>query len=472
MSIRPHRHRAITAARFPVNISLFEPLEPRRFLSSYFFSPTGSDSSGNGTEQHPWATLVKADKLTLHPGDDVLFQGGKTFFGNLRLGASGTASDPITIESYGSTVATIDATSGVGIFAHDCGGLTIANLRLVGPGRDKATADGIQFLNDLAAGDRLSAININEVDVSGFTNGIELDAMPKNGVGKNGYDNVRITNSTLHDDAINGIFTQGNFSQTSKLYSFTNVQILYDSAYSIYHHADGTDTEDGIQLSDVNGGLIDHCVAHDNGLSGNGEVGIWAWDSNKITIQFCTSYRNHTGRTDDGDGFDLDGGDTNCLVQYNHSYDNDGAGYALFQFQYARPYSNNIVRYNSSVDDGRKNQYGAIDLWNGNGSEGISNCLIYGNTVHISPSPGASPSAIQFEDLTTGILVEDNKFFTTGGVPLVDILTSQTKLAFKGNQYSSGTGAFRIIQKGKTYHSVAQWNAATGQEGNGTPITG
>jgi hypothetical protein len=445
--------------------SLLETLEPRRLLSSYYLSPAGSNTAGNGTELHPWATLAKINAITLHPGDVVLLQGGKTFTGNLVLGPndSGTAASPVTVESYGTGVATISSPRGVGILAHDCGGITLMNLILVGPGRNVTTADGIQFLNDLPAGHIFSSINISNVTVSGFVNGIEMDAMPANGIGKNGYINVRITHSTLYNDAVDGIFTQGNYSETGTQYSFTNVYVGYVTAYGIYHNSDGVDTEDGIQLSDVYNGTVDHCVAHDNGLSGTGEVGIWAWDSNKVTIQYCTSYRNHTDGTIDGDGFALDGGDSNCIMQYNTSYDNDGAGYGIFQFDYARPYVNNIIRYNTTTNDSRKNGYGAIDIWNGN-TQGIVNCQIYNNTIVVSPSAGAKPSGIMFEDLTDDVQVRDNSFTTTGGVPLVYIFSSQTDLVFKGNTFSSGGGTFRIIDQGKTYSSVKQWSAATGLE--------
>ena len=51
---------------------------------------------------------------------------------------------------------------------------------------------------------------------------------------------------------------------------------------------------------------------------------------------------------------------TNSVMQYNYSHDNDGAGYGLYQGSTSAPWSNNVVRYNISQNDGRKNGYGAI----------------------------------------------------------------------------------------------------------------
>jgi hypothetical protein len=457
MPAQPSRSRPSRAG-----VPACESLEPRSLLSTYYFSPAGNDSTGNGSQQHPYATIAKAQLLTLHPGDQLLFQANQTFTGSLLLSAadSGTAANPITISSYGSGFATFSSPTGPGIRATDCGGITISNLQFVGPGQNATNFNGIRFLNNLPAGDILSNITITQVDVSAFATGIEFDALPASGIGKNGYTNVSITHSNLHSDADNGIFFQGNFSQTSTKYSFSNVTVSYDNAYDIFHAADGDDTEDGIQLSDVNGGLVSYCTAHDNGLSGNGEVGIWAWDSNAVTIEYCQSYRNHTAGPSDGDGFDLDGGDTNCILQYNSSYDNDGAGYAFFQFLYARPYYNNIIRDNTSTNDARANGYGGIDVYCHPGASPITNCQIYGNTISVSPSSGATPSAVQLETPTTNLQIRDNTFSTTGGVPLLEILAPQPGIAFSGNKFSSNGGPFLINADGILCTNVQQWLAA------------
>ena len=61
-------------------------------------------------------------------------------------------------------------------------------------------------------------------------------------------------------------------------------------------------------------------------------VGIWAYQSDSITIQYCYSHDNHTSeKGKDGGGFDFDGGTTNSVMQNNFSANNEGAGYGLFQ---------------------------------------------------------------------------------------------------------------------------------------------
>jgi len=127
-------------------------------------------------------------------------------------------------------------------------------------------------------------------------------------------------------------------------------------------------TGNGIVLSSVDSGMIEYCTAFNNGEfcenpTSGGPIGIWVWDSRGVTIQFCESYDNKTGNFADGGGFDLDGGCVNCIMQYNYSHGNHGAGYGIYQYSNAREFKNNIVRYNISKNDGLNNKYGGIYLF-------------------------------------------------------------------------------------------------------------
>jgi hypothetical protein len=135
---------------------------------------------------------------------------------------------------------------------------------------------------------------------------------------------------------------------------------------------------------DTDGGLVDRCVAWENGALCNqtpgGPCGIWTAGSRRITIQRCESFRNRTGNAPDGDGFDLDGGSIECVLQYNYSHDNDGAGILVYTYPYA-PWADrgNIVRYNICEGDAVKlGDYGAIHV--GNDGHGMSGIEIYHNT--------------------------------------------------------------------------------------------
>ena len=69
----------------------------------YYVSPTGSDANAGTSTSAPWATIDKVNLLgvNLHAGDQVQFQRGGTFRGELLIQSSGTSSLPILIGSYG-----------------------------------------------------------------------------------------------------------------------------------------------------------------------------------------------------------------------------------------------------------------------------------------------------------------------------------------------------------------------------------
>ena len=65
----------------------------------------------------------------------------------------------------------------------------------------------------------------------------------------------------------------------------------------------------GIVLSSLDGGVIEYCTVYNTGefsddMNSGGPIGIWAWDSRNVVIQFCEAYNNKTGNSADGGGFD------------------------------------------------------------------------------------------------------------------------------------------------------------------------
>ncbi len=72
--------------------------------TDYYVKNGGNDTGAGTSDATAWATIEKVNSAftTFKPGDRILFKKGDTFFGTLRVSASGTASSPITIGSYGS----------------------------------------------------------------------------------------------------------------------------------------------------------------------------------------------------------------------------------------------------------------------------------------------------------------------------------------------------------------------------------
>ena len=143
---------------------------------TYYVSPSGNDAATGTSPATAWRTLGRASAAILTPGSRLLLQGGKSFDGQLTLDArdAGNGSDPVIVGSYGSGVATIHAATGAGLEVHDTAGVDIENLNLTGRLQTGGSDAGINVYNDLPSGHRLDHIEIDNVTVSGFVDGIAV----------------------------------------------------------------------------------------------------------------------------------------------------------------------------------------------------------------------------------------------------------------------------------------------------------
>jgi hypothetical protein len=451
--------------------------EPR---TQYYVSPAGDDAQAGTSPELAWKSLSRASEAALGPGVQLLFEGGERFDGTLTFDDQdqGCASEPIIVGTYGEGRATLDAGDGQGIVVYNTAGLEVSGLDVVGSGRESNAEDGILAYVDLPGDAKLEHLVFDDLDVSGFgKTGMSVGADN----GNSGFRGVRITNTRSYDNAVAGIQIYGAWSSNPTGYAMEDVYIGHCVVHGISgiaglsHH-----TGNGIVIGGVNGGVIERSVAYNNGWLNSavgGPIGIWAWDSNDITIQYNEAYGNRTDSRADGGGFDLDGGVTNSVMQYNYSHDNDGAGFLLAQFSgAARPFANNVVRYNISQNDGRKNGYAGIDLWTAsseNASNPIRDISIYGNTVFVSPSATGSPAGLRFIQgiRTVDVQVHNNIFVTTGGVKLAAIPSGQGGLVVQHNAYWSSEDTFQIVHEGTTYGSLSAWRDASGHETlSGAPV--
>ncbi len=335
--------------------------------ASYYLDPSGSDQAAGTSPSAAWASLGRLNSVALRPGDRVLLRGGATFPGTLRLGAadSGSRAMPVRIGSFGTGRAVIAPTAAShGIEAVDTAGFIVENLVVLGRGPATSRAAGIVFHSRRKGRDRLDFVTIRNVEVAGFRQGgvvFEADDFA-------GFSHVLLDHVVAHDDGDVGIKFAGRYVQVSEgdlPYSHQDVLVTDSAAYrNLGDPQSDANTGSGILLGQVDGGVVEYCAAHDNGGSGvnanGGPVGIWTYDSTRITIQHNESWNNRTGNANDGGGFDLDGGTSNAVVQYNYSHGNDGAGYLLTQFATARRFRNNLIRFNISENDGRANGYAGI----------------------------------------------------------------------------------------------------------------
>ena len=374
----------------------------------YYISPFGSDSNSGISHKYPWQSIDRVNAKQLLPGDSVLFQGNQTFRGNLNLSFADSvfAYENITFSSYGDGRATIDAGNDAGFFAENIGGVRIVDLNFVGRGTEHNNSSGIWFVNSLPEHKKLNYIHIEYVDIYGFKyGGINIGAQPVDG-SWSGFSQVKISHADVHDNGDVGIICIGTWNPEEIGYSHSDIYVEKCRVYNnLGIPGKGSHSGNGIVLGQVDCATIEHCEVYENGSLNDcdvgGPIGIWTWDSNRVLIQMNESHHNRTGSSKDGGGFDLDGGMRNSIVQYNYSHDNDGAGYLLAQFEGAKAFHNNVIRYNLSENDGRKNTYGGVHLWSTGSNGGIRNTTIYQNKIISSKSTDGNPASV--DCMTDGI---------------------------------------------------------------------
>jgi hypothetical protein len=471
-----------TRLRPPLLLALFAVLclQLSAQAAEHYVSPNGSDGNSGTSPSRPWKTIAKVDSWDFKPGDRILFQGGQAFVGNLLFTAAdaGTSTQPVTVSTYGTGRATILAGDGTGILVESAGGFSISNLVVIGENRTTNKGNGVCVLNRLPGAVKLGFVRIDNVDSSHFGgSGILVGGDPPDS-SKSGFDDVRITRCKVHGNAYYGIHVTGAWNPSASGYANRRVYVGHCKAYdnpgdpAFQKNHSGN----GIMIEEVDVGVIERCVAYNNGYlcnyPGGGPTGIWAHAANKVIIQYNESYNNRTGRSVDGGGFDFDGGVSNSLLQYNYSHGNDGAGYLLYVYKGAPlRFRNNVIRYNISEDDGRKNTYSGIYV--GNDGSGVSELEIFNNTIYISPSTGAAKPRAVLVRGTTNVHFRNNIFVTTGGVPLLDVAEKQPGLLFQGNNYWAGEKVKpAILWAGETYDSLDAWRSATRQETIGGRKTG
>ena len=438
------------------------------YAADYYISAAGNDLNAGTTAGAPWRTPARVNALTLRPGDRVLLRGGDVLDGNLSFdaGDAGSAAAPIEIASYGAGRATLRTVSGPGILVFDTSGYRISGVNVVSAG---SSDSGIVFYTALPGDVKLPFIRIDSVEVSGFgRDGIEIGSWN----GATGYRDVRLTGVSVHANARTGVIF---YAQIPNVHE--TVYVGYSRAYDNPGIPSATaNTGNGIVFGGVNGGTIERSIASGNGRlsQAGGPVGIWAYDSTRIVFQHNESFDNRTSGTADGGGFDFDRLVSDSVMQYNYSHGNDGSGFLLASPAAGSGHRGNVIRFNISENDGRRNGYGAIEVWGR-----VVETEIFNNTIFVSPPAAGAPPAVRIHNrgiesqTVSALFLRNNILHTAGGLPLVEVSAPQlaggSGLLFQGNAYYASGAAIVIRWGSTTYGSLSAWRATGQEERAGAP---
>jgi len=425
-----------------------------------FFAANGNDSNPC-TQAAPCQTLPKAQSLSYQPGATINFNGGDNFTGCWALtptnvSGGGSASNPIVVQSYGTGVATWTSNCTGDFFPlldiAGVNGITVQNLRLVGGNPAANIGILIEGPGDTIAVQNTEITGFAGPDGQASSEIMVLGAGARLSSGCGALNHVTIMNNVLHGATPtshdrNGIYGYGcDRNITNVVYSNNHVYNMGGIAPT-----NGALSPNGIAFTSVAGGLAEHNLVHDIGANNatcGGPTGIIAYESDSITIRFNEAYNvmpvNFTAGCD-WVGFDLDGGVTNSIVDYNYGHNNGGA--CLLNFPNAGP---NIFRYNVCENN---------DLVTGSrGQIAINPSLVqvYGNTIYAPPGSNGSgePPACIFlgynGSFATGSFIENNlcdfhrtsQFNISAGISIGN--SDASAVTAKNNLYSSNVNYWQF----------------------------
>jgi hypothetical protein len=411
--------------------------------TAYFVNGIHGDDKNSGTALEPVKTISEINRRLQKKALSVYFAGGQIFDGTLILrNIEGTKTHPLVISTGDEVRAVIKGGNNEAVHIENCRYVLLKYLDIIGNGRKGGNStNGLA----IAGSDNCSVQYIN---AKGFQ---------KSGVDVYNCSETEVKNVIATDNGFSGINVMGSERTKSRRIIIRNCKAENNPGDpTILDNHSGN----GILVGVSDSVVIDHCTATNNGWDmprkGNGPVGIWAWESNRVVIQYCISYRNKTSENaSDGGGFDLDGGVTNSIIQYCLSYENQGAGYGLFQYSGASDWSNNAVRFCVSINDATTTKgAGSIFIWNGSDdSNQMINCLVYNNVFYNTTSP-----VISFEKASAH---KDFRFLNNIflGVDQV-ILGNISGSTFLGNDWWNTGRAIKF----PGFDNVNEWAKATGQE--------
>ncbi|MCW2543725.1 MAG: right-handed parallel beta-helix repeat-containing protein [Frankiales bacterium] len=436
-------------------LGLLAPSASAAEARTYYVSASGNDQLDGLTEATAWRTLQAASNHVFTAGDTVLLQGGSTFTGPLYLDAQDAG---VTVGSFGSGRARIDGNGTPGVLGYDAGGLTVRDLDLVGDAAAYASKGGLSLYSDLPAGQRLTGITISGVSVQGFKNGVEIGGANPGA----GFAQVSIADVKAVGNRDAGVITYGpSFDAGSPSYAHLGVNVARTVASNnLGNPADKVhNSGSGIVLGSVDGGSILSSTASGNGsrcVAPECGVGIWTYDARGIRIAYSSATNNRTGSSADGDGFDLDQNVSGSYLEHNTSSGNDGAGYLVYTGQTNAAHHHNVVRWNTSTGDARKNSwYGGITL-----AGKVQFVTVTGNKVDTSSSASHAP-ALSIKPGVAGAKISGNTLKSASGSGVV----VSPKISRSAAAISSNTWAATVqrVRWGTDYASVAAWTKATGQ---------
>jgi hypothetical protein len=226
---------------------------------------------------------------------------------------------------------------------------------------------------------------------------------------------------------------------------------------------------DGIVLFRVRDGRIHNSAAWHTGMQPSESTGtpnaIWTWMCTDCVVSQNEAFLSDSPGVDGG-AFDIDYGNTRNSVIDNYGHDTQGYCIAVFGAGFVT--HDSVVEGNLCINNGKSPRMafyqGAIFLWTWNDGA-IENLRVERNTVYWTP-PGNAPALINHAAIKgSPIIFRENQIYSSSPW----IVDSGKQISFQNNRYTTcGLDAATWVFDGRTYNSLDQFSAATGQDSAST----
>ncbi|MCU0457386.1 MAG: right-handed parallel beta-helix repeat-containing protein, partial [Bacteroidales bacterium] len=331
---------------------------------TYFISPFGEDSRSGLSVKDSWKTLDRVNQVIFQPGDQILFETGGIWYGQLKPQGSGEEGKPIILSSYGDghkPVINIGRAEGAGIRLTNQSWWEISNMEITS-GAPPETGIGRQGIVAVAKGENQQLKHIvvrncyvhdiwgqmgGNTEYTGYYScGILVNIQRERSRDRTRPVTTRIDDVLIENNRIERFDKCGIISWGPQ----NNVIVRNN----VMDNLGG----DGIFVNGPYRGIIERNVVRRSCMrSGNLDIpdskdwwphtaAIWIQNTVETVMQFNEVYDTGREKTNgDGNAYDFDFNCKNCICQYNYSRNNHG-----FLLIMNNTFGN-IARYNISEND-------------------------------------------------------------------------------------------------------------------------
>lgn len=353
----------------PISSENYAEISDDAIYKEYYFDSENGNDLNDGTKLSPKKSMLEAKSIISKVKEEeptkILFKAGSEYSGTFYIeDFAANEETPLIVDVYDETEANkyvkFIAPSGGDAVVIRNGNARISGLECTGVtgyrGIHILTKKAGALKNLVISGNYIHDINFNlgnlEIPEDGSTfdlatvkeicsnnrflhtlGGIIVEAETSKAVGPSWYENLWIENNFIEQVARVGIWVFSNWSYrpgiTWGVNPYYNDEIGWYPHSKVYIRDNFTNYTggDGIILGATIGGIIERNTTYHAqflGRAGYPSAGIWTHSCKDTVIQYNEAAFTHTEY--DGQGFDIDIGNSNILFQYNYSHHNVGGG--------------------------------------------------------------------------------------------------------------------------------------------------